>query len=49
VANTRQIRVLGQGGNDTLTLNEANDDVLLGGPGIDVLDGGAGDNVLIQD
>lgn len=46
VANTASIRVFGQAGNDTITLNEANGALpkanLFGGAGSDVLTGGAG-------
>jgi Ca2+-binding RTX toxin-like protein len=50
VANTAQIQVFGQGGNDTLTLNEANGALpkanLFGGAGNDVLTGGSGADLL---
>src|SRR5215470_16946804 len=46
VANTALIQVFGQGGNDTITLNEANGALpaaeLFGGAGNDVLTGGSG-------
>src|SRR5262245_17010261 len=50
VANTAVIQVFGQGGNDTLTLNEANGALpvanLFGGDGNDVLTGGSGNDQL---
>ena len=50
VANTKQIQVFGQGGNDTLTLNESNGALpgsnLFGGAGNDVLTGGSGKDLL---
>jgi Ca2+-binding RTX toxin-like protein len=50
VANTKQISVLGLGGNDTLTLNEANGALpratLFGGAGNDTLTGGSGGDQL---
>jgi Ca2+-binding RTX toxin-like protein len=50
VANTSLIQVFGQGGNDTLTLNEANGALpranLFGGAGNDVLTGGSGADQL---
>ena len=50
VANTAQISVLGLGGNDTVTLSEANGALplahLFGGAGNDVLTGGAGGDQL---
>src|SRR5918994_714598 len=50
VANTSQISVFGLGGNDTLTLNEANGALpratLFGGIGNDTLTGGAGGDQL---
>jgi Ca2+-binding RTX toxin-like protein len=50
VANTTLIQVFGQGGNDTVTLNEANGALpranLFGGTGNDVLTGGAGGDML---
>ncbi|WP_425613732.1 beta strand repeat-containing protein [Anatilimnocola sp. NA78] len=54
VANTLQILVFGQGGNDTLTFNEANGALpngrLFGGSGNDVLTGGSGaDQLFGQD
>lgn len=48
VVNTRQIAILGQGGNDNLSLNETNGTLpagsLFGGDGNDVLTGGSGDD-----
>src|SRR5215218_7933133 len=50
VANTAQIQVFGLGGNDTLTLNEANGALpranLFGGAGNDTLTGGSGNDML---
>src|SRR5215217_7329334 len=50
VANTTTIQVFGQGGNDTITLNESNGALpaaqLFGGDGNDVLTGGSGDDQL---
>src|SRR5262249_11238627 len=50
VANTALIEVFGQGGNDTITLNEANGALpaaaLFGGAGNDVLTGGSGNDQL---
>jgi Ca2+-binding RTX toxin-like protein len=50
VANTAQIQLFGLGGNDTLTLNEANGALpaaeLFGGAGNDVLTGGSSDDQL---
>jgi Ca2+-binding RTX toxin-like protein len=50
VANTALIQVFGQGGNDTLTLSEANGALpkasLFGGAGNDVLTGGSGADLL---
>jgi Ca2+-binding RTX toxin-like protein len=50
VANTAQILVFGQGGNDTLTINEANGALpksrLFGGAGNDILTGGSGADQL---
>src|SRR5438105_1540062 len=50
VANTSLIQVFGQGGNDTITLNEANGALpaadLFGGAGNDVLTGGSGGDLL---
>ena len=50
VANTKQIQVFGQSGNDTLTLNESNGALpgsnLFGGIGNDVLTGGSGKDLL---
>jgi Ca2+-binding RTX toxin-like protein len=50
VANTSLIQVFGQGGNDTITLNEANGALpkanLFGGAGNDVLTGGSGGDML---
>jgi Ca2+-binding RTX toxin-like protein len=50
VANTTQIQVFGLGGNDTITLDEANGalprGVLFGGAGNDVLTGGSGPDQL---
>src|SRR5262245_33800197 len=50
VANTALIQVLGQGGNDTITLNEANGALpranLFGGVGNDTLTGGSGNDQL---
>src|SRR4030095_1792047 len=50
VANTAQIQLFGLGGNDTLTLNEANGALpaaeLFGGAGNDVLTGGSGGDQL---
>ena len=50
VANTSLIQVFGQGGNDTITLNEANGALpranLFGGDGNDTLTGGSGDDQL---
>ncbi|MBP3959651.1 hypothetical protein J8F10_30770 [Gemmata sp. G18] len=50
VANTALIQVFGQGGNDTITLNEANGALpranLFGGAGNDVLTGGSGNDQL---
>src|SRR6266511_3107219 len=50
VANTALIQVFGQGGNDTITLNEANGALpranLFGGAGNDTLTGGSGGDML---
>src|SRR6266508_1311357 len=50
VANTALIQVFGQGGNDTITLNEANGALpranLFGGAGNDTLTGGSGADML---
>src|SRR5262245_30281936 len=50
VANTAQIQVFGQGGNDTLTLSESNGALpaanLFGGDGNDVITGGSGNDQL---
>jgi Ca2+-binding RTX toxin-like protein len=50
VANTNLIQVFGQGGNDTITLNEANGALpraqLFGGAGNDTLTGGSGADML---
>jgi Ca2+-binding RTX toxin-like protein len=50
VANTRQIEVLGRGGNDQLSLDEANGALpranMAGGVGNDTLTGGSGDDQL---
>jgi Ca2+-binding RTX toxin-like protein len=50
VANTSLIQVFGQGGNDTITLNEANGALpranLFGGSGNDTLGGGSGGDML---
>lgn len=50
VANTASINIFGQGGNDTLTLNESNGALpraqLFGGPGNDTLTGGSGGDQL---
>lgn len=50
VANTAQIQVFGQGGNDSITLNEANGALpkanLFGGSGNDTLTGGSGADQL---
>src|SRR5512133_675979 len=50
VANTAQMQVFGQGGNDTITLNESNGALpaalLFGGAGNDVLTGGSGADQL---
>ncbi|HTK74159.1 MAG TPA: dockerin type I domain-containing protein [Gemmataceae bacterium] len=50
VVNTRQIVILGQGGNDNLSLNETNGTLpavsLFGGDGNDVLTGGSGDDFV---
>jgi Ca2+-binding RTX toxin-like protein len=50
VANTAQIQVFGQGGNDTITLDETNGALpaalLFGGAGNDVLTGGLGADQL---
>src|SRR5437763_1145020 len=50
VANTTTIQVFGQGGNDTITLNESNGALpaaqLFGGDGNDVLTGGSADDQL---
>lgn len=50
VANTALIQVFGQGGNDTITLNEANGALpksnLFGGNGNDTLTGGSGGDLL---
>ena len=50
VANTTLIQVFGQGGNDTITLSEANGALpaanLFGGAGNDVLTGGSGNDQL---
>ena len=50
VANTGMIQVFGQGGNDTITVNEANGALpaanLFGGDGNDILTGGSGNDML---
>jgi len=50
VANTSLIQVFGQGGNDTITLNEANGALpranLFGGAGNDTMTGGSGADML---
>src|SRR5262245_16300456 len=50
VANTTLIQVFGQGGNDTITINEANGALpaagLFGGTGNDVMTGGSGADQL---
>src|SRR5690348_2812698 len=50
VANTSLIQVFGQGGNDTIALDEANGALpgalLSGGAGNDTLTGGSGDDLL---
>src|SRR5678815_5119344 len=50
VANTAQIQVFGQGGNDTITLNESSGALpkanLFGGAGNDTLTGGSGNDML---
>jgi Ca2+-binding RTX toxin-like protein len=50
VANTAQISIFGQAGNDTLTLNEANGALpranLFGGAGNDVITGGSGQDLI---
>ena len=50
VANTALVQSFGQGGNDTITLNEANGALpqahLFGGAGNDMLTGGAGGDML---
>ncbi|MEJ0075742.1 MAG: calcium-binding protein [Alphaproteobacteria bacterium] len=50
VANTSLIQVFGQGGNDTITMNEANGALpaaqLFGGAGNDILTGGSGNDLL---
>src|SRR4051812_9093249 len=50
VANTSLVQVFGQGGNDTITLNESNGALpranLFGGAGNDVLTGGSGADML---
>ncbi len=50
VANTSQIQVFGQGGNDVITLNESNGALpkanLFGGAGNDTLTGGSGNDML---
>ena len=50
VANTSTIQVFGQGGNDTITLNESNGALpaaqLFGGDGNDVITGGSGNDML---
>src|SRR5215203_1355063 len=50
VANTSLIQVFGQGGNDTITLNEANGALpranLFGGAGDDTITGGSGNDML---
>jgi Ca2+-binding RTX toxin-like protein len=50
VANTRLMQVFGQGGNDTITLNESNGALpkanLFGGAGNDTLTGGSGGDML---
>jgi len=50
VANTALIQVFGQGGNDTISLNEANGALpranLFGGSGNDILTGGSGGDML---
>src|SRR5215472_18063070 len=51
VANTSVIEVFGNGGNDTISLNEANGVLpaahLFGGAGNDVLTGGSGNDLLL--
>src|SRR5262249_48788005 len=50
VANTSQIMAFGQGGNDTISLNESNGALpaatLFGGAGNDTLTGGSGNDLL---
>ena len=50
VANTTLIQVFGQGGNDTITLDESNGALpaanLFGGDGNDILTGGSGNDML---
>src|SRR5262245_12186216 len=50
VANTDLIQVFGQGGNDTITINETNGPMpaanLFGGAGNDTLTGGSGNDML---
>ena len=50
VANTSTIQVFGQGGNDTITLNESNGALpaaqLFGGDGNDIITGGSGNDML---
>src|SRR5215207_4299707 len=50
VANTSLIQVFGQGGDDTITLNESNGALpnanLFGGAGNDIMTGGSGDDML---
>src|SRR4051812_44140707 len=50
VANTSLIQVFGQGGNDTITLNESNGALpranLFGGDGNDTMTGGSGADML---
>ena len=50
VANTSLVQIFGQGGNDTITLNEANGALpaanMFGGAGNDTLTGGAGNDTM---
>ena len=52
VANTSLIQVFGQGGNDTITLNEANGALpranLFGGAGNDTITGGSGERHAVR-
>src|SRR5436305_15295383 len=53
VANTSQIQIFGQGGNDNITLDEANGALpgalLDGGSGNDIITGGSGNDLLFGD